>query len=79
MDYLVKGEMLTNRVVNKFAHNLREISFLCIWDLFCDLLFQLMKHATNTLNVAFIFCSVYFKNSDEGQENKKHLSQKTKI
>ena len=31
MDYLVKGEMLTNRDGNKYAHNFREISFLCVW------------------------------------------------
>ena len=43
MDYLGKGEMLTIRDVNTFVH----------MEHFWDLLFQLMKHVTNTLHVAF--------------------------
>ena len=53
MDYLDKGEMLTNRDVNTFVHNLIEIRFLCIWNIFSDILFQLSKHGTNTQRVAF--------------------------
>ena len=33
MDCLGKGKMLTNRDVNKLVDNLREISFLCIWNI----------------------------------------------
>ena len=56
MDYLGKGEMLTNRDVNKFVHQvLREISFFVHMEHYSDLSFQLMKHGTNTLHVAFIF------------------------
>ena len=40
-----KGEMLTNRDVNKFVH----------MEHFWDPLFHLMKHGTKTLHVAFIF------------------------
>ena len=54
MDYLGKGEVLTNRDVNKFVH-LREISFFVYMEHSWDLLFQLMKHETKTLHVAFIF------------------------
>ena len=49
MDYLGKGEMLNNRDINKFVHNILEkYHFLCIMEHFWDLLFQLMKNATNT-------------------------------
>ena len=55
MDYLDKGEMLTNRDVKQIcAQNERNMLFVCMEDVW-DLLFQLMKHATNTLHVAFIF------------------------
>ncbi|XP_052314013.1 rho-related GTP-binding protein RhoF-like isoform X2 [Oncorhynchus keta] len=33
MDCLGKGKMLTNRDINTFVDNLREISFLCIWNI----------------------------------------------
>jgi hypothetical protein len=42
---LGKGEMLNNRDINK---HFREIRFLCIMEHFWDLLFQLIKNATNT-------------------------------
>ena len=57
MEFLGKGEMFTKRVVNKFVHKY-ETLFVCIVQ-FRDLSFQLMKHGTKTLHVAFIFfCSV---------------------
>jgi hypothetical protein len=59
MDYLGKGEMLTNRNVNKISQNLREIRFLPM-EHFCNLLFQLMKHGTNTLHVAFLFFGHFY-------------------
>ena len=49
-----KGEKLTNKDANTFVHTILEKSFVRMehsW----DLLFQLMKHGTNTLHVAFIF------------------------
>jgi hypothetical protein len=55
MNYLGKGGMLTNSDLNICAHNLREISFLCIWEISGIFYFQLMKYETNTLHVAFIF------------------------
>ena len=55
MDYLGKGEILTNRDVNKFEINQLFVRMEHFW----DLLFQLMKHGINTLHVGFIFCSVY--------------------
>lgn len=55
MDYLDKGEMLTNRDVNKCVHKMREISVLCLCTFSGILLFQFMKHGTNTLDVEFIF------------------------
>jgi hypothetical protein len=56
MDYLDKGEMFTNRNVNKFVlekfeRNKLFVSTLHLW----DLLFQLMKHGTYNLHDAFIF------------------------
>ena len=51
MDVLSRQrEILSNRDVNTFVHNI-----FVHMDNFWDLLFQLMKHGTNTLNVAFIF------------------------
>ena len=47
-DYLDKGEMLTNRDVNKFVRN----KLFVRMEHFCDFLFQLR---TKTLQVAFIF------------------------
>ena len=55
MDYLGEGEMLTNRNVNKFVHKMYEKLYVVRMKQFWDLLFQLMKHGTNTLNAAFIF------------------------
>ena len=54
MDYLGKGEMLINRDVNKCTTFERDKLFVGL-NIFGDLLFQLMKHGTNTLHVAFIF------------------------
>jgi uncharacterized protein YjfI (DUF2170 family) len=54
MDYLGKGEMFTNRDVNKFVRNERNKLFVRMEE-FGDLLFQLMKHGTKTLYVGFIF------------------------
>ena len=55
MDYLGKGEMLTNRDVNKFVQkNVRNKLFVHM-EMFGDLLIQLMKHGTNTLYVVLIF------------------------
>jgi hypothetical protein len=51
MDYLGKGEMLTNRDVNKFERN----KLFMRMDNFRDLLFQLMKHMTMALPFAFMF------------------------
>ena len=51
MDYLGKGEMLTNRDANKLERNKPFLRMEHFW----DLLFQLMKNWTNTLHVAFIF------------------------
>jgi hypothetical protein len=46
------------------ATNLSEISFLeKFMEKFWDLLFQLMKHGTNTLHVAFIFLQWWKKYS----------------
>ena len=53
MDYLGKGEMLTNRETSKFVHILEKFVFLCIWNI--KGIFYLMKHGTSTLDVAFIF------------------------
>jgi hypothetical protein len=50
MDYLGKWEMLTNRDVNKFVHNIWEKKAFCAYGTF-----QLMKHGTITLHVEFIF------------------------
>ena len=55
MDYLGKGQILTNRDVNKFVHNIFEKNVFCSMENFWDLLFQFMKHGTNTLHAAFIF------------------------
>ena len=52
MDYLGKGEMLNDRDVNKFVH---KIKLFVHMDNFGDILFQLMKHGTNTLHVMCIF------------------------
>ena len=50
MDYLGKGEMLTNREVNKFVHNICDKLFVCI-----------SAHETwDTLHVAFIFLFTVF-------------------
>jgi uncharacterized protein YjfI (DUF2170 family) len=62
MDYLGKREMLTNRDVNKFVHNMRN-KLLVHMEHFGDLLFQPMKHGTNTLHVAFIFLFSVFEGS----------------
>uniref|UniRef100_A0A8C7K089 threonine--tRNA ligase n=1 Tax=Oncorhynchus kisutch TaxID=8019 RepID=A0A8C7K089_ONCKI len=55
MDYLGKGEMLTNRDLNKFVHKMeRDKLFMCM-EHFRDLLFKLMKHGTN-----ITCCLLYF-------------------
>ena len=51
MDYLGKGKMLTNRDVNTFLRNKLFVHMEHFW----DISFQLMKHLTNTLHVAFLF------------------------
>ena len=51
MDYLGNGEMLSNRDVNTFEINKLFEHLEHFW----DILFQFMKHGTNTLHVAFIF------------------------
>ena len=55
MDYLGKGEMLTNRDVNKFVTTFLRNKLFVHMEHFWDLLFQLMKHETSTLHEAFIF------------------------
>ena len=51
MDCIGKLEILTNSTVNKFERN----KLFVHMDNFWDVLFQLMKHGTNTLHVGFIF------------------------
>ena len=51
---ILENEKCSQTDVNKFVHNLRNMLFMHI-EHFWDLLFQLMKHGTNTLHVAFIF------------------------
>jgi hypothetical protein len=55
MDYLGKGEMLANRDVIKFLHNIVQKYAFVHLEHFWDLLRNLMKHGTNILHVAFIF------------------------
>ena len=57
MDYLGKGEMLTNKVITEFERNKNFVHIEHFW----DLLFQLMKHGTNTLRVAFKFLFSTYK------------------
>jgi hypothetical protein len=71
MDYIVKGEMLTNRDVNKFLHKMREISVLCVWN--------------STLHVAFIFLfsvhfeiALFYSNSQKVKTNKKCICRGNK-
>ena len=54
MDYLGKGEMLTNRDVNTFVPKIGEIRLLRLCNI-SGILFQMMKHGINTLHVAFLF------------------------
>jgi hypothetical protein len=55
MDYLGKGEMLTNRDCKQiYTQNLREIRFVHMEPL-RDILFQQMKHGNNALHVVFMF------------------------
>jgi hypothetical protein len=51
---ILAKDMLTNRDVKKFVHKIIAKSAFCAYGTFWDLLFQLMKHGTNTLHVAFI-------------------------
>ena len=53
MDYLGKGEMLTNRDENTFVHNVLEKKHFVSIEHFWDLVFQHMKHGTKTLFFAF--------------------------
>ena len=55
MDYLGKGEMLTNRDVNKFVPN-----FFVKYKIehFWDILFQLMKHGTNIFYVVIMYGNI---------------------
>ena len=53
MDYLFKGEMLTNRDILYSIEYERNMLFVHMKH-FWDLLFQVMKHGTNTLHVEFI-------------------------
>ena len=54
MDYLGKGEMLTKRDVQKLCTTFERNKLFVSMEHSCDLLFQLMKHGTNTLHVTFI-------------------------
>jgi hypothetical protein len=56
MDYIGKGEMLINRDVNKFVHQISEKKYFVRMEHFWDLLFQLMKNGTIILYLDF--CSV---------------------
>jgi hypothetical protein len=60
MDYLGKGDMLTNRCKQICVENFREKLFVHMEN-FWDLLSQLIKHGTNTLHVAFIFVQCMFR------------------
>ena len=54
---LGKGELLTNRDLNKFVRNKLSVYMEHFW----DLLFQLIKqHGTNTIYVAFIYALSIF-------------------
>ena len=53
MDYLGKGEMLTNRDVNKFVHKIGEKYAFCDYGTFLESFISARE--TNTLHVAFIF------------------------
>ena len=55
MDYLGKGEMLTNKGVKTMCAKFEINKLFVHMENFWDLLFKLMKHGTNTLHVAFIF------------------------
>ena len=55
MDYLGKGEMLTNMGVNQFVHTFERNKLFVHVENFWDLLFQLMKHGTDTLHVEITF------------------------
>ena len=67
MDYIGKGEILTNMDVNKFVHNIWEKKSvrwkknqinLVQMEHLEDFFFQLMKHGTNTLHFLFVQCSL---------------------
>ena len=52
MDYLGKGEMLTNRDVNNFVHKIWEKYVFWVYGTFLGSF--ILAHETNTLHVAFI-------------------------
>jgi hypothetical protein len=49
MDYLGKGEMLTNRDGNTFVFTFERNKLFVSMEHFWDLLFQLMKHGPNSM------------------------------
>ena len=61
MDYIGKGEMFTNRDVKIFVHNIERNKLFVHMEHFRDVLFQFMKHGTNTSHAAFIFLFSLYK------------------
>ena len=59
MDYLDKGEMVTNRDVNKCMHIWEKYTFVRM-EHFCNLLFRLIKHWTNTSCCVLFFSRYIF-------------------
>ena len=57
MDYLGKGEMLTNRDAQMCVQNLREISFLCVLNIS-----ENITYFISALHVTFIFLFIVRRN-----------------
>ena len=76
MDYLGKGEMLSNRDVNKFVPRILEkYPFLCVWKISGVFLFQRMKHGANTLHIAFdifVYIEVLFAVVTDNEHTLEH-------
>ena len=65
--YLGKSEMLTNRDKNTFVHQIREISFLCIWTLlgyFISVHETLDQHFTCCVYI-FVQYRIHFKDKKD--------------
>jgi hypothetical protein len=58
MDYIGKREMLTG-ILKHFCTKVESNKLFVHMKHFWDLLFQRMKHGTNTLHVAFIYIFPY--------------------